>query len=132
MHKLTKMYTDWAIEKGISVVYVGDVTNIELHHKGNSNTNQKINQWDYGKIMKFLEYKLNNVGIKMVKVNEAYSSQTCPTCGFKTKPTGRNYKCKNCGSEYHRDIVGAWNILKFNTGLDLELPEGNIKYLRIA
>jgi len=132
IHKLTRMYTNWAVEKGISAVYVGDVTNIELHVKSSKIVNQKLNQWDYGKILHYLEYKLGLEGIKLIKVNEAYSSQICPTCGEKTKPKGRVYKCSNCESEYHRDIVGAWNILNFNTDYNLKLPEANIKYLRIA
>lgn len=132
VHTTTKMYTDWAVEKGISAVYIGDVTGIETKVKSNSNVNQKLNQWEYGFIIKLLEYKLNNQGIQMIKVSEAYSSQTCPCCGIRHKPINRNYVCNNCGSEYHRDIVGAWNILNMNTAEQLELPEGNIKYLRIS
>lgn len=81
--------------------------------------------------MKLLEYKLNIQGIKLIKVSEAYTSQICPCCGFKHKPTNRIFKCPNCESKYHRDIVGAWNILHNNIG-ELKLPEINIKYLRIS
>jgi putative transposase len=126
------MYTDWAVEKGISAVYVGDVTGIEIGSKKGKNVNQKLNQWEYGLIVKLLKYKLGNQGIKLIKVNEAYSSQICPCCGFRHKPTNRNFKCKNCGSEFHRDIVGAWNILRSNYDNQLDLPENNIKYLRIS
>ena len=38
-----------------------------------------------------------------------YTSQTCPSCGDKHKPSNREYKCK-CGFTYHRDGVGAINI----------------------
>ena len=41
--------------------------------------------------------------------DEAYTSQTCPACGERHKPTGREYRCK-CGFRYHRDGVGSWNI----------------------
>lgn len=133
IHKLTRMYTNWAVEKGISAVYCGDVTGIEYgtNEKGSAITRQKINQWEYGKIMRLLEYKLGLEGIKFFKVDEMYSSQICPSCGFKNKPTNRNYKCDNCEEEYHRDIVGAWNILNMNHKLSF-VPNNNIKYLRIA
>ena len=49
------------------------------------------------------------LGIKVVKINEAYTSQTCPKCGSRKKPNNRNYTCK-CGFKYHRDGVGAINI----------------------
>ncbi|ALS22087.1 RNA-guided endonuclease InsQ/TnpB family protein [Paenibacillus naphthalenovorans] len=133
IHKLTRMYTNWAIEKGISVVYCGDVTGIEYgtNAKGNSFTRQKINQWEYGKIMRLLEYKLRLEGIQFEKVDESYSSQICPCCGFKNKPKNRNYRCDNCEEEFHRDIVGAWNILSNNCKLDFT-PSNYTKYLRIA
>lgn len=133
IHKLTRMYTNWAIEKGISLVYCGDVTGIEYgtNDKGNSLTRQKINQWEYGLIMKLLDYKLRVEGIQFLKVNEAFSSQICPCCGFKSKPTSRNYYCSNCKEEFHRDIVGAWNILNMNHKLNFA-PNNKIKYLRIS
>ena len=43
-------------------------------------------------------------------VKENYTSQICPKCSKKHKPTGRTYRC-TCGYETHRDIIGAWNIL---------------------
>jgi len=136
LHKLTRLYTNWAIEKGISVVYIGDVTGIEQNtkenHIGNSNIRQKISQWNYGKIINLLQYKLNLEGIRVKLVNEQYSSQICPNCFNLNKPIKRNYNCNNCNSKFHRDIVGAWNILNFNYDNKLELPNNKIKYLRIS
>ena len=45
-------------------------------------------------------------------VGEEYTSQTCPECGNRYKPSGRNYSCVLCGFEAHRDAVGAYNIRK--------------------
>jgi putative transposase len=136
LHKLTKLYVNWAIEKGISVVYIGDVTGIEQNtkkeHKLNRVSRQKISQWDYGKIINLLQYKLNLEGIIVKLVGEQYSSRICPNCKTHNKVNNRNYKCKACGNKFHRDIVGAWNILRFNKGDILQLPVGNIKYLRIV
>jgi putative transposase len=131
IHKLTRMYTDWAKEKGISLVYCGDVTGIDVGSNKGTNVNQKLSQWEYGLIMELLDYKLRLEGIRFIKVNESYSSQICPSCGFKNKPTNRNYCCSNCEEEYHRDIVGAWNILNMNHKLDF-VPSRNTKYLRIS
>ncbi|MFE6075707.1 RNA-guided endonuclease InsQ/TnpB family protein [Paenibacillus sp. NPDC057886] len=133
IHKLTRMYTNWVIEKGISLVYCGDVTGIGYNtsSKGSSITRQKINQWEYGKIMSLLEYKLELDGIQFRKVNEAYSSQICPSCSMRNKPKKRNYSCLNCKGSFHRDIVGAWNILNFNHKLNFT-PNKTLKYLRIS
>jgi putative transposase len=140
IHKLTRMYTNWAVEKGISAVVIGDVEGIEQNNKknkiGNTNVRQKLSQWNYGQIMWYLEYKLKLEleGITLIKVSEAYTSQTCPVCGNRHKPKNREYICPKCGSTFHRDCVGAYNILRFNTdsSISIELPNNKLKYLRIA
>ena len=53
--------------------------------------------------------KAKVAGIKVEQIDEAYTLQTCPTCGNQKKPKNRNYTCK-CGFKYHRDGVGAINI----------------------
>lgn len=133
VHKISKLYLDYCIENGISKVYYGDLDSCTRgHHDDMSKyTNQKLRDWCYGLLMLQLENKLSRYGIELVKVSEAYSSQTCPHCGHRYKPTGRNYECQ-CGYKQHRDVVGAMNILNFNEK-DVQLEKyNNLKYLRIA
>ena len=133
VHKISKLYLDYCIENGISKVYYGDLDSCTRgHHDDMSKyTNQKLRDWCYGLLMLQLENKLSRYGIELVKVSEAYSSQTCPHCGHRHKPTGRNYECQ-CGYRQHRDVVGAMNILNFNEK-DVQLEKyNNLKYLRIA
>lgn len=133
IHKISKLYLDYCIEHGISKVYYGDLDSCTRGHKNDMSkfTNQKLRDWCYGLLMLQLENKLSRYGIELVKVSEAYSSQTCPHCGHRHKPTGRNYECQ-CGYKQHRDVVGAMNILNFNEK-DIQLEKyNNLKYLRIA
>lgn len=133
VHKISKLYLDYCIENGISKVYYGYLDSCTRGHKNDMSkfTNQKLRDWCYGLLMLQLENKLSRYGIELVKVSEAYSSQTCPHCGHRHKPTGRNYECQ-CGYKQHRDIVGAMNILNFNEK-DIQLEKyNNLKYLRIA
>jgi putative transposase len=64
--------------------------------------------------------------------NEAYSSQTCPVCGERSKHH-RIYRCPRCGVTGPRDAVGAVNILSLGQyGAMLpgrSLPQ-QVKYLR--
>ena len=133
VHKISKLYLDYCIENGISKVYYGDLDSCTRNTKERVNklVGQKLNDWCYGLLMLQLENKLSRYGIELVKVSEAYSSQTCPHCGHRHKPTGRNYECQ-CGYKQHRDVVGAMNILNFNEK-DVQLEKyNNLKYLRIA
>ena len=133
VHKISKLYLDYCIENGISKVYYGDLDSCTRNTKERVKKliGQKLNDWCYGLLMLQLENKLSRYGIELVKVSEAYSSQTCPHCGHRHKPTGRNYECQ-CGYKQHRDVVGAMNILNFNEK-DIQLEKyNNLKYLRIA
>lgn len=56
-----------------------------------------------------IEYKAGLHGMTVERVGEAYTFQTCPSCGKRHKAHGRAYIC-SCGFEGHRDLVGAANI----------------------
>jgi len=56
------------------------------------------------KIINLLNYKL----AACIEVEEAYSSQTCPVCGERSKHR-RIYRCR-CGYEASRDVAGCANI----------------------
>jgi putative transposase len=80
------------------------------------------------KIIGQLDYKTAGALV----VNEAYSSQTCPVCGERSKHR-RIYRCPQCGATGPRDAVGAVNILSLGQhGVMLpgrSLPQ-QVKYLR--
>lgn len=132
VHKISKLYLDYCIENGISKVYYGDLDSCTRNTKGRTNkiVGQKLNDWCHGLLTLQLENKLSRYGIEMIKVSEAYSSQTCPHCGHRHKPTNRNYQCE-CGYTQHRDLVGAMNILNFNEKAIHIENYSNLKYLRI-
>ena len=133
VHKISKLYLDYCIENNISKVYYGDLDSCTRGHHGEISKyiNQKLRDWCYGLLTLQLENKLSRYGIEFIKVSEAYSSQTCPHCGHRHKPSGRNYECE-CGYKQHRDLVGAINILNFNEK-DIHIEKyKNFRYLRIA
>jgi len=133
-HKISKQFVEWCIKKQITTVIIGDLTNFNLNLKNThrkKGLKQKLVQWTHGKLINMLEYKLKNEGIKLIFISEAYTSQTCPACGNKYKPTNRNYICPICNYIQHRDIVGAMNIYKKYTNQKVNTPKP-LKYLRIA
>lgn len=48
-----------------------------------------------------------------IVVNPAYTSQTCPSCGYVARGnrSGIEFRCRSCGREGHADVVGAKNLL---------------------
>jgi transposase len=62
-------------------------------------------------VRQLISYKAEAEGIAAELVDEHYTSQTCPNCGKRHTPRGRNYSCGRCGFSAHRDVVGQINIL---------------------
>ena len=116
LHKHTTDFVKLCEERNIGTIVLGDLTGIRKDLNVGKRGNQKLHQWAFGKITTLIIYKAKELGIKVVQINEAYTSQTCPKCGNRQKPVNRNYICK-CGFMYHRDGVGAINILRKYQGL---------------
>ncbi|MEM2056733.1 MAG: transposase [Thermoproteota archaeon] len=111
LHKVTSYFVGWCLSNRIGTIAVGDIRKIRERVDYNDTANQKIHQWMYGKLLKMLKEKARLVDIKLVYVNEAYTSKACPICGAINLVKDRRYKYE-CGFEYHKDGVGAINIFK--------------------
>ena len=129
-HKISHSVVEWAVERDISLIAIGDVRNIAKGKRLNKKSQQKISNWSHGTIRKYIKYKAQAKGIEVDdKVSERYTTQTCPSCGNRHKPKNRNYKCPACGSEFHRDVVGASNIASQKLHSELgKVPAPKPKY----
>ena len=111
LHKHTATFVRLCQACHIKTVAIGDLTGIRTDIDYGKRANQKLHQWPFAKLTDMLTYKCKAAGIKVKQIGEKYTSQTCPSCGQRHKPSNRNYKCE-CGFQYHRDGVGAINIRK--------------------
>ena len=143
LHKTSRQFTRWAAENKVKEVVVGDVEGIQRNTSSRKKTNskkkrltrqhnQRMSQWPFGILIAFLTYKLMAEGISLTKIDESYTTQTCPVCGRRKKVSGRIYKCC-CGYIEHRDINGAKNILskyRYKKICDLGFTGKKVTYLR--
>ena len=116
-HKITSRFVSACREKRVETIVIGDLKHIRQSIKYGKKVNQKLHQWTFSKITELITYKAKAVGIRVVKESERYTSQTCPSCGHRKKPSGRVYKCGECGWQGHRDVVGASNLFTKYQGL---------------
>ena len=84
--------------------YVGESFNDACRKMGRKQA-QTVSSACNRKIVNLLNSKL----AACIEVEEAYSSQTCPVCGERSKHR-RIYRCPKCGYEAARDVVGCLNI----------------------
>jgi len=79
--------------------------------------NRSIAERGWHQIERFLDYKLAERGGKLVKVNPAFTSQTCACCGTVDKASRESqarFVCRSCGHEDHADVNAARNILRLS------------------
>jgi putative transposase len=99
-HKITHLAVLWCIFHNVQTLVIGDVTGIAQNTNNEKRLNrknrQKISQWEFYKQRQYLEYKCDEVSIETTLETENLTSKTCPRCGNKHKPTGRNFSCPAC------------------------------------
>lgn len=65
------------------------------------------------------------------KVNPAYTSQTCPSCGnvSRRNRSGTKFRCVSCGRKSHADFVGGLNLLgrSEDKQVSLKTPPKSVK-----
>jgi len=72
-------------------------------------------QWNFVEIQDKIAYKsVLYSGIRTEKIDPAYTSQTCPDCGYVSEDNRSKgseiFTCQNCGLTKNADEVGAINI----------------------
>ena len=127
-HKGTRQVVDFCKKRGIEALFVGNPDGIRRKNSGRHH-NQRISQWEYGRDIDYLQQKSEQDRIVCFIGDERGTSSQCPVCGHRHKPKGRNWRCKVCGFEGHRDIVGAVNLHPIAYGQVVPFPK-RITYLR--
>lgn len=86
----------------------------------NHNLASAIHNAGWGMFAQMLTYKCAFYGKRLVTINPAYTSQTCPDCGAVNGRLGynaygwlkvREWTCPVCGAHHDRDVNAAVNIL---------------------
>jgi transposase len=62
-------------------------------------------------------------------VNPAYTSQTCPDCGYVSRGNraGTRFICRSCGSIRHADVVGGINLLRRSEDKQVGLADHHVQ-----
>lgn len=80
-----------------------------------SGLNRALLEPGFGLIFEMLAYKQRDRGHAFIRVNPAYTSQTCPECTHVhpgNRPDRDTFRCQRCGYVDEADFVGARNVLK--------------------
>ena len=89
-----------------------DLKRVKHASKLYKKTNNKLQYWSYKQVLDKLNSLSELKGFKLIKVEPAYTSQTCSKCGaiIKANCQGEFYSC-SCGLLIDADTNAAINIL---------------------
>ena len=74
---------------------------------------RRFSAWLKGYLKRRIEYKCQQNGVLLAEINPAYTSQTCPFCGYvhSDNRMGSKFHCLSCGREGDADYFASLNIL---------------------
>jgi len=111
LHKIAKEIVVLATNTNSTIV-LGDLKGIRNLAKGRR-MNRIVGNMPYYKLTKYIEYKANWRGIRVIKIDERGTSHICSRCGSEgTRVHQGLFVCKKCGYRVNADYNGAKNILK--------------------
>ncbi len=114
-HQTTRRLITYCLAHNIETLVIGYNTGWKQHCNLGKRTNQSFVQLPFLQLVRMLEYKAKLVGMTVIRVNEAYTSQECSKCGHidkKSRKSRGSFCCQGCGVHLHTDYNAACNILQ--------------------
>ena len=108
-HKISKELVSMAVRQNAALVFE-KLTGIRNTKKQNRSFKYSLHSWSFYKLQEFVEYKSKLLGVPVLYVNPAYTSQDCSRCGARGHRTGKQFVCPVCGYVNHADVNAAFNI----------------------
>jgi IS605 OrfB family transposase len=119
LHRISKQIVDEA-QRTNAVIVVGKLKGIRQRVKAGRRIRRLMNNFPYYRLVQYIRYKAEWIGIRVLEVSEAYTSQTCHNCHVRDKNARKTqglFQCDNCGVKMNADYNGSRNILQRASGI---------------
>lgn len=119
LHRISEEIVEEA-KRTNAVIVVGKLKGIRQRIKGGRRIRRLVNNFPYYRLVQYIRYKAEWLGIKVMEISEAWTSQTCHNCHVRDKnarKTQRLFHCKNCGMKTNADVNGSMNIMQRALGI---------------
>lgn len=106
-HKYSRALINYAVNNNCGIIQMEDLTGIT------SDSNRFLKNWSYFDLQTKIEYKAQEVGIKVVYIDPHYTSQRCSKCGYISKDNRTEqalFLCQKCGYKTNADYNASQNI----------------------
>jgi IS605 OrfB family transposase len=118
---VAKRLVVWA---GTDAVLALENLKFQQGKKGSEAINRRLHQFPHGLLLRCIRNKGEMLGIPVLLVNPAFTSQTCSRCGNLGDRQRHRFCCPHCGFTLHADLNAAFNILRRAEETMLSEPKG--------
>ncbi len=108
-HVISKRITKLANQQN-SAIALEDLTNIRKTTKQRKSYRGTFHRWAFFQLRQFISYKAQMIGIPIIIVNPAYTSQICSSCGNLGIRKGIQFSCPFCKFQSDADYNASVNI----------------------
>ena len=108
-HKISRKIVDMAQEQHAALVFE-ELNGIRKTRKQHRSFKYALHSWSFYQLQMFVEYKAKLLGVPVLYINPAFTSQDCSRCGARGQRIGKDFKCPVCGHADHADVNAAFNI----------------------
>jgi putative transposase len=109
-HKISRELVNMARDQNAALVFE-DLKGIRTTSKRQFKSfKYALHSWSFYQLQQFVEYKAKLLGVPVLYVDPAYTSQNCSICGARGQRNGKEFKCPICGHVDHADVNAAFNI----------------------
>jgi len=112
------------VNSDFTVFALEDLSKIRVQKRRNHEFNRNLNNWSFYELERFLRYKAEALGKRVLLVDARYTSQKCSVCGhtYKGNREGSAFRCRKCGFQLHADLNAARNIAQAGISCLSRLP----------
>lgn len=137
-HNISKLIVLSALQHN-AIIAIEDLTGIRERtnqQPRNKTERRRSNSWAFFQLRLFLSYKSVKLGVELVAVNPAYTSQTCHKCLHihpakgKSYRSGKAFKCGHCDNHCDADENGS-KVIEL-VGGSVNNPRGSVLYCNLA
>ncbi|NGX55768.1 MAG: hypothetical protein KR126chlam2_01410, partial [Chlamydiae bacterium] len=92
-HCVSKEIVQEAVDFGANVIVLEDLTHIRKRIRTNKRLRTRLHRWSWRELQRFVEYKAEAAGLRVVYVNPQYTSLTCSRCESMGQRHKHLFKC---------------------------------------
>jgi len=115
LHKSSNIIIRKCLTRDIGTIVIGYNKSWKKNINLGKKTNQNFMFIPFQSLIKQIEYKSKLVGINVLRVSEAYTSQKCSSCKKILKSNRKHrglYVCNNFGTVLNADVNASINIME--------------------